>query len=217
VVAATSYARTLVASALLIFIGGCGGGGGDDDAEPAVITDGAPLIGGTPPTTIRVGEPYTFRPTSIDPDGDELHFSATRLPHWASLDPHTGKLTGWPHPGDEGAYIGITIRVSDGVAEAVLPAFAIEVSQSAIGSATLSWTAPTQYTDGTPLTGLAGYRIEYGREVSDPDHFLLIQNPSINTVVIERLSTGTWHFTLVAFDDGSIESEPSALASQTIT
>jgi hypothetical protein len=200
---------------LFIIIAGCGGGGGEE-AEPAFTTDGAPLIGGTPPTTIRVGEAYTFRPTSIDPDGDDLQFSATRLPHWASLDPHSGKLTGWPNAGDEGAYIGIIIRVSDGLTETALPAFAIEVTQNATGSATLSWTAPTQYSDGKPLNTLAGYRIEYGREVGDPDHFLLINNPSTNTAVIERLSSGTWHFSVVAYDAKSIESEPSALASQTI-
>jgi hypothetical protein len=146
-----------------------------------------------------------------------LRFTALRLPSWAQLDPHTGKLTGVPRTGDEGVYSGITIKVSDGVSEAALPAFAIEVNQTAIGSATLSWTAPTQYTNGTPLTMLAGYRIEYGRAVGDPDQFLLIDNPSVNSVVIERLSSGTWHFTVVAYDARSLESEPSALAAQTIT
>jgi hypothetical protein len=53
--------------------------------------------------------------------------------------------------------------------------------------------------------------------VDDPDQFLLIDNPSANTVVIDRLSTGTWHFTVVAYDVRSLESEPSTLASQTIT
>jgi putative Ig domain-containing protein len=220
VVAAASFARILVAAALVLAVSGCGGGGGEEDpAEPAPSTDpnGAPHISGSPPATIHVGEPYTFRPTCIDPQGDDIRFTALRLPVWAQLDPHTGKLTGVPRAGDEGVYSGITIKVSDGVSEAALPAFAIEVSQNATGSATLSWTAPTQYTDGTPLTTLAGYRIEYGREVDDPDQFLLIDNPSANTVVIDRLSTGTWHFTVVAYDARSLESEPSALASQTIT
>jgi hypothetical protein len=30
------------------------------------------------------------------------------------------------------------------------------------GRATLSWTAPTENTDGTTLANLAGYRIRYG-------------------------------------------------------
>jgi hypothetical protein len=31
-----------------------------------------------------------------------------------------------------------------------------------VGQATLSWTAPDENTDGTPLINLAGYRIYYG-------------------------------------------------------
>jgi hypothetical protein len=218
VVAAFGYARVLVAGALFLSISACaGGGGGADDAEPVSGTDGAPLIGGIPPTTVRVGEPYTFGPTCIDPDGDDLRFTAARLPRWAELDPHTGKITGRPRPGDEGVYSGITIRVSDGLSEATLPAFAIVVSQSANGSATLSWDAPAEHVDGTALADLAGYRIEYGRQADDLDHFLLIDNPAINRVVIEQLSAGTWHFAVVAYDNKSIESKPSVLASQVIT
>jgi hypothetical protein len=219
VVAAFGYARVLVAGALFLIISACGGGGGGggDDAEPVSGTDGAPLIGGVPPTTVRVGEAYTFGPTCIDPDGDDLQFTAKRLPPWAELDPHTGKITGRPRPGDEGVYTGITIQVSDGVSEATLPAFAIEVRQSANGSATLSWDAPTRHVDGTALADLAGYRIEYGRQPDDLDHFLLIDNPAVNRVVIEQLSGGTWHFAVVAYDSKSIESKPSVLASQVIT
>ena len=56
-----------------------------------------------------------------------------------------------------------------------LPAFNLSVLALANGSATVSWTAPTQNTDATPLTDLAGYRIAYatgpvmnteGREVA---------------------------------------------------
>lgn len=217
VVAAFSYARTIVVGALLVISSACGGGGSAEQSDAPAGPSSGPSIGGTPPTTIRIGEPYTFRPTTGNHNGDQLRFVATRLPPWAGLDPHTGTLTGMPAAGDEGAYIGIVIRVSDGRAEVALPAFAIEVSQDASGSATLSWDAPLEHADGTPLTDLAGYRIEYGRDAGDPDQYLLIDNPSVNTVVIERLSSGTWHFAVVAFDDHSIESEPSVLASQTIT
>jgi hypothetical protein len=218
VVAVFSYARALVAVVLLAIVSACGGGGAEEsESSPAPGADGTPSIGGTPPATVRIGEPYTFRPTVANLGGADLKFTAAHLPPWAQLDPHTGKLTGTPRSGDEGVYSGITIRVSAGAVSAVLPAFSLQVNQDASGIATLSWDAPTQHSDGTPLVDLAGYRIEYGRVADDPDQFLLIGNPSINTVVIERLSSGTWHFAVVALDDQSIESEPSVLASQTIS
>ena len=37
----------------------------------------------------------------------------------------------------------------------------------AVGSATLSWTPPTQNMDGTPLTNLAGYRVYWGTSLGD--------------------------------------------------
>jgi hypothetical protein len=174
------------------------------------------VIEGTAPATARVGASYTFTPTVLDADGDDLLFTATGLPQWAELDPFSGKLTGVPHAGDEGRHRGITIRVTDGRSSAELPAFSIDVSQHADGRALLSWTAPTERANGTPLTDLAGFRIDYGRDRGDPDHHLLITNPSINTIQIDNLSSGRWHFAVVAFDEQSIESRPSALASQTI-
>lgn len=199
----------------------CGGSAEQEpEQEPppplAPIANSAPLIGGAPPATARIGEAYTFRPTASDSNDDTLRFTATRLPRWASLDPNNGRLTGTPRPGDEGVYSGITIRVSDGRADAALPAFSIEVSQYATGNATLSWDAPTRRFDDSVLNNLAGYRVEYGRDADDPDHFMLIDNPSINTVVIDNLSTGTWYFVVVALDSRSLESLPSARVSRTI-
>ena len=43
-----------------------------------------------------------------------------------------------------------------------LPAFSITVTQVGLGSMSLSWTPPTQNTDGSALTDLAGYKLYYG-------------------------------------------------------
>jgi hypothetical protein len=45
------------------------------------------------------------------------------------------------------------------------------------GTATLSWSAPTTNTDGTPVTTLIGYHIYYGTVQPDP------ANPGSNCVV----------------------------------
>ncbi|MDT8388511.1 MAG: putative Ig domain-containing protein, partial [Thiogranum sp.] len=46
----------------------------------------APIISGTPPTTVAQGALYTFAPTASDADGDTLTFSITNKPAWATFD-----------------------------------------------------------------------------------------------------------------------------------
>jgi len=78
---------------------------------------------------------------------------------------------------------------------------------------TVSWVAPTENTDGTPLTDLAGFRIYCG---ADPSSLMLqtsIMNPSIDRYVIESLSAGTWYFAVTALDASGNESNLSDLTS----
>ena len=61
------------------------------------------------------------------------------------------------------------------------------------GSATLSWTPPTQNTDGSALTNLAGYRILYGTSASALTQTIEIANPGLATYVVTGLSSGNWY------------------------
>jgi hypothetical protein len=70
----------------------------------------------------------------------------------------------------------------------------------ASGSATLSWTAPTERIDNTPLFDLAGYRIHYGQSPSKYSTQITVNNPGITTYVVDNLSSGTWYFSVSAFD-----------------
>jgi len=114
----------------------------------------APVISGTPPVSVTVGQSYSFKPTASDANGDTLTFSIQNKPAWATFSSASGQLSGTPQAADVGSYANIVISVSDGKDSAQLAAFSITVEQVAIGSATLSWTAPTQNVDGTPLTDL---------------------------------------------------------------
>jgi hypothetical protein len=177
----------------------------------------APTIGGTPTTAAREGQAYDFRPTAFDADGDALSFTIANRPSWASFDPQTGRLSGTPQSGSVGTYRDITIRVSDGVLVATLPAYAITVEQVALGSATLSWSAPTQREDGSALVNLAGYRIRYGNSPGSYPNQLQIGNPGITSCVIENLPPGTYYFVATAYDSGGVESGNSAVVSKTIS
>ena len=176
----------------------------------------APSISGTPPTYAREGQVYDFKPSASDPDGDALSFTIANRPAWATFNTLTGRLTGTPGAGTVGSYSNITIRVTDGSLAAALPAFAISVEQTSLGSATLSWTAPTAHEDGTPLTDLAGYRIRYGTAAGSYPNQVQISNPGITTCVIENLPAGTYYFVATAYDSAGRESQFSGVVSKTI-
>jgi hypothetical protein len=92
----------------------------------------APLITGTPSSSVAEGNAYLFVPSASDPDGDNLVFSIQNRPAWASFDSGTGRLAGTPGNADVGTYSNIVISVSDGIASSALPAFSIGVSATTV-------------------------------------------------------------------------------------
>jgi hypothetical protein len=116
-------------------------------------TNQAPVISGTPATTVNEGEMYnTFTPVASDADGDVLTFAANNLPGWTSFDSTTGALSGTPSLSDAGDYGNIIISVSDGVESAQLAPFAISVSVSDTNQAlAISTHTPAAQETGTPL------------------------------------------------------------------
>ncbi len=213
---------------------GCGGTGGVGAtaastaiAAPANVqapvasaagTNSAPTITGKAGATAVVGQLYSFQPAASDADADALTFSATNLPSWATLNATTGALRGTPSSGDVRTYSNIVVSVSDGKSTTALPAFAVNVTATGGGgSATLSWTAPTQNDDGSVLSDLAGYRILYGPSQTELSQTVDITNPSLNSYVLSDLSSGTWYFALVALNKAGTESDPSNVVSKSIS
>ncbi len=164
------------------------------------------LISGTPATSVKIGELYSFTPSVIDPDGDSLTFTIQNKPVWAEFTSSTGQLSGMPLLGNEGTYTSISITVSDGQHSASLAPFSVTVNQVGLGSATLSWTPPTQNSDGSPLTDRAGYRIYYGNEPGNHQTFIQIDNPGITIYVVENLTPNTYYFVSTAFNSNGVES-----------
>jgi hypothetical protein len=178
-----------------------------------------PTISGTPPKTVVAGSLYSFTPTAKDANGDTLAFSVTNKPAWATFSTTTGKLSGTPSSAQTGTYSNIIIKVSDGKGgSASLPAYAITVSSGSTssGSATLSWTPPTQNSNGTTLTNLAGYRIYYGTSASAMNRTIQIANAGLSRYVVENLSSATWYFTVRAYTTAGVESTSSNTATKTV-
>jgi hypothetical protein len=85
-----------------------------------------------------------------------------------------------------------------------------------MGSARLSWSAPTANVDGSPLKEPAGYRIYYGTDPNDLSHRIAIPDPSVVSWTVSGLTPGTWYFAVTAVGSGGSESAHSTIASKTI-
>ncbi|MCF2859763.1 Ig-like domain-containing protein [Pseudoalteromonas sp. SMS1] len=96
-------------------------------AITVVNTNDAPVISGSPVTSVDEDSSYRFVPNASDIDGDTLTFSIQNQPNWAAFDTSTGALTGIPNDSHVGTYNNIEITVSDGQATAQLSAFNVQV------------------------------------------------------------------------------------------
>lgn len=88
----------------------------------------APVLSGSPLTTIDEDSTYSFTPTMID-DGDTttISYTLSNAPQWLIIDSTTGAISGVPTNDDIATTTDIVISVSDGFLSSSLAAFSIEV------------------------------------------------------------------------------------------
>src|SRR3990170_1502633 len=73
------------------------------------------------------------------------------------------------------------------------------------GTATLSWDPPTTNVDGSPLTGLSGYKVYYGTASGNYTQTINVGN--VTTYIAANLTDGlTYYFAVTAYDTLSNES-----------
>jgi hypothetical protein len=185
--------------------------------EPEPVNN-PPTIGGSPAISVEEGANYSFTPSASDPDGNTLTFTIVGRPDWASFNTSTGALTGVPDAADVGMYEGISISVTDGVDTVSLAVFSIEVmaTNSSTGSVTLSWTAPTENEDGSPLVDLSGYRIYWGTTPGNYPNSLTIDDTGLTTYVIDNLAPGAYEFVATSFNAAGVESDYSNAVTKTV-
>ena len=179
----------------------------------------APRISGTPSRTARVGTRYSFKPRAYDADRHRVWFLIVNKPAWATFDRRTGRLSGTPRAFHAGRTTrGVRIAVTDGYSKTWLPAYTLQVADppTARGSARLSWSAPTRNTDGSRLTDLRGYVIEYGTRRDQLNERLDVRGEAVTSAVVEDLGPATWYFGVRAVSTAGIESRLSEVVSKTI-
>jgi hypothetical protein len=165
---------------------------------------------------VNAGSAYAFRPTAADGDGDTLTFSIANRPAWAAFNSSTGQLSGTPTATSVGTYSNIVISVSDGKTRTSLAGFAITVADASRGAAALTWEPPTQNTDGSALTNLAGYRIVYGASASQLTQTIQVANAGISSYVVENLAPGTYYFAVRAYASSGAESADSNVVARVV-
>jgi Fibronectin type III domain len=145
-----------------------------------------------------------------------LKFSIANQPVWAKFDTASGALTGAPAAGDVGSYANIIISVSDGKTSASLSPFTVTVTQISNAVAELQWIPPTDNTDGSVLTDLAGYKIYYGTSAIALTQTVTITNPGLTVYTVGNLSPGTWYFVMTSHSTAGVESVLSGVLSATL-
>jgi Putative Ig domain len=191
-------------------------------APPTATGTSAPVItlSGTPATTIVVGHAYAFQPTVTTTSGTAT-FSASGLPGWAGFDSTNGAISGTPTASYVGTASTITISASDGSTTASLDPFKIAVTAAATtapasGSATLSWTTPSDNTNGTPATNLAGYHIYYGTSRGSLNSVIDVPGTTTTKYEISNLNSGTYYFEVAAYNSQGVDGVVSNEGSKTI-
>jgi Putative Ig domain len=173
-------------------------------------TNGGGLaIAGTPSTTAVVDTDYAFHPTTADAVGT-LTFAIMNKPDWAVFDASTGALSGKPTAADVGTSAKIAISVSDGAGSATLASFSISVV-SPQAPVTLSWTPPSQNTNGTVAADLSGYHIYYGSKSTALNQVVTVAGADKTNYLIANLPAGTWYFAIAAYNKEKVESALSAV------
>jgi fibronectin type 3 domain-containing protein len=83
---------------------------------------------------------------------------------------------------------------------------------------TLSWVGPTENTNGSALTDLAGYKIYYGTSPKQLNEMVAVANPGLQTYVIDGLAVGaTYYFSITATATDGTESVASTVVSTIIS
>jgi hypothetical protein len=84
------------------------------------------------------------------------------------------------------------------------------------GVATLDWMPPTENSDGSVLTNLAGYTVYYGTSPDSLTQSIKVTNPGLSAYTVTNLPSGTWYFAVTSYSSAGVESTRTGTVSTTI-
>jgi hypothetical protein len=196
---AVSQIRNLVLCGLLTCgLAACGADGAASSADTASAAGSAPSL--VNPNVGLIGR------TSSTASGSTTVAATTPVPSTASATSTTpvSSTTGSAAASTAATTVAASNKTST-----------MPVSTGA-GSATLDWMPPTENSDGTVLTNLAGYTVYYGTSPSTLTESVKITNPGLASYTMSNLPSGTWYFAVTSYSSAGIESTRSGVVSATI-
>lgn len=179
----------------------------DRNNDSTMNTNSAPSISGTPNTSTKIGNYYSFLPRASDSEGDDLTFYISNKPSWATFDERTGEMFGTPDK--EMTHNNIEITVSDGEHQTSLDQFQIDVQASPKYSVEISWETPSENTDGSSLSNISKYKVSYGKSINQQDQITYFDASQSNGI-INDLEPGEYYFSMSTITENSLVSDASA-------
>lgn len=107
----------------------------------------------------------------------------------------------------------VTNLLSDATYTLICVTPAVPSIPAVLATANLRWIPPTQNTDGSSLTNLAGFRALYGSSASALSQTIDIPGAGVAAYTVEGLTTGTWFFAVKAYTSNGAESDLSNVVS----
>ena len=199
--------NTLLCTIATLTLAACGGGssGSSSAAASSADTDAATAL-----VAPSVG--MIDRSQSVD-SSESAAAVATVASNTASTSstaataPVTAATTPASGAGSSGSGSGVTVGTG---AKVTTPIKTVD------GVATLDWMPPTQNSDGTVLTNLAGYTVYYGTSPSDLSQTVKVSNPGLASYTVTGLTSGTWYFAVTSYSADGVESTRTSTVSTTI-
>jgi VCBS repeat-containing protein len=167
--------------------------------------------------------------TITDPDsGDAVFNSATHAGTYGSLT--IDAAGNWRYSAsnslasiqnlNSGASVTDTLTVNSagGAAHNVVITIAGADEVSANGDISLSWVAPVEREDGTPISmsEIAGYRVYYGTSQGNYTKQVEIAGSSTMQATLSNLASGTYYIVVTTYDVDGRESAHSQMVTRTI-
>ena len=183
-----------------------GAGGSANDSVSITVAAPVPTLSfSASPRSVNVNDS-----TTLSWDGNDVT-SCTASGDWSGNKVVSGSETVSALTTD--SQFTLTCNGSGGE---VIKTVNVTVTQISNGTALLSWTPPTQNTDGSSLTDLAGYKIRYGTSPGNYSDTITLNNLGLSSYLVENLTSADWYFVMTSFNSSDIESSYSIEVSKTI-
>lgn len=150
---------------------------------------------------------FTLETTS--PDGKTV---VPRLTWSTTPAANSCTASGWTPPAPF-ATSGTTVLAAVSASQT----YGIACGWNGVTKFALVWVAPTENTDNSPLTNLAGFKVRYGTAANNLNTTATINDPAARGWTSPDLAPGTWFTGVLAFNALGLESDLSTVISKTLT